>query len=277
LDDLAYQRLLNTIDSLPKRLVTILESEDNHLPASGSPAAKEDAELAVNEAIEVVNNQAWMFTEAAGDYIFGIARLLRSPVMTMAPAACARSVLDASARGLWLLEPAIASRLRLARSMALRFDGLVEQRRLLQEHPDSARVQARLSQVEEQARTRGIGLRFDRSGTLIGVEPKIPSATDLARRYLRADFDFRLLSAVTHSQNIALIATTYRQTPGHPQRMVKYGDPRWVQYLLTRPVHWYLRLLWAHVAYCGWESTELIKAMDAAADEVGVRGDLRPW
>jgi len=251
-------------------------------PREGSLGSREITRVKKSpddETFDTICFQAWQQIEAAGDYLFAVPRLLAEPAMSIAPFACARGVLEASAEVRWLLDGAADSEIRVARSLALRFRGQAEQAKFSDAWGSAvqkAHAVRRAASIIEAASSRGIELRTNRQGQTIGIGHAIPSETVLARDYLGAESDYRLLSAVTHSQGAFLLASSFRRSERRGF-VVKALDARMALYLLVKPTTWFARAAWTYFVYVGWNNRELSRLLESAFNAVGLSDKERFW
>src|SRR5437868_4124614 len=106
----AYDRLKAATSELPNAIGAYLDSLGaDQAPSPESPAAAEVKAHGDREAGLTIKGQAWLLLEAAADNLGAIPRLLDEPSFLIAPFGCARSVLEESARVLWLMDGQIDS------------------------------------------------------------------------------------------------------------------------------------------------------------------------
>ena len=251
-------------------------------PKDGSLGAREIAQIKScpsDEAFETICSQAWLLIEAAGDYLYAVPRLLEEPAMAVAPFASARGVLEGSSEVLWLLDSHIESYVRVARSLALRYRGLAEEAKFAMawgNADQSAHAHSRIAHVVEIATARSVEVRKTKQGQTIGVGPLIPVKTELARVYLAAEPEYRLLSAVAHSQGAFLLSSSFRRSE-RPGFVVKSLDPKMAMYLLYKPMTWFARAAWEYYTYVGWNNRELTALMENAFKAVGLKDKEWFW
>src|SRR5687768_9940331 len=98
-----------------------------HTPVSGSIAELELQTFPRAESVHTAQSQAWMLLEVAADQLTAFLKTVSEPLETIAPYTCVRSLLEAAALASWILDPTIDVRTRVSRSLALRYEGLVQQ------------------------------------------------------------------------------------------------------------------------------------------------------
>ena len=99
-------------------------------PAQGCPALRERDALPPELDPMNAYYQAGYLHEVTVDNVVAFTKLFHSPVPAIAPFVSIRAALDSSSIAAWLADPSIAPTERVARSLAFRKDGLVEQRKL---------------------------------------------------------------------------------------------------------------------------------------------------
>jgi hypothetical protein len=237
-----------------------------------SPAGRDAAVLGHRSDVEMIAGQLALFTETAGDFHFALVRLLTEPVMAIAPFACARGVLEAAARGLWLADGSLDAHERLGRSMGLRLETLLEELTIVRSSPQRSlvgfSVPKRIRELTSQAKVRGVTVNRAKNGLVRTIGADVPSANDLVRKYLDAEPAFRVLSAVTHGQSAVVIRTSFRQVVGEEAVAEKNITAATAAKLLQSSALWFSRLGWAHLKYRGWATPELVTRLDALFDEL---------
>ena len=107
---------------------------------------------------------------------------------TIAPYTCVRSLLEAAALTCWLLEPAIDARTRVARSLALRYEGIFQQQKWARAAgEDPSKAASRLDEVAKLAQTLGYQPLIGPTGQHNGAGIRMPSVTELIRDMLNEE------------------------------------------------------------------------------------------
>ena len=220
-------------------LTKLLDAADNvrdswgHMPAEDSKAMAELAEEASyrgdspwgQDPVQAAHNTAQLLAFGANDCARAMIRLLDSespPVY--AHIVLARAVLEHAGRAWWLLDPRIGVRLRIARGMNERLNGLSEQGRLPLNDEDKTRAKTRRAALFAEAERHGFRkVRRDRS-TPPTLEEERPGQTALIKLLLREQGDvslgamvYGLFSAVAHGTTFGLSSSVTMKSPGLPK------------------------------------------------------------
>ncbi len=198
---------------------SVLWNQYRHQPIPNSQAAKELAEFSRPESVGTAYSQGIVLIEVAADHVFAVTRTLTEPAQTIAPWACARGVLETSALSLWLLDTSISANERVKRSLAFRYEGFEQQRKLAQSTNgkiDPQLIISRIDEVEQVALKLGYEKITDKKDSRIGIGQNMPSITDIVIKMLNKEQDYRLLSAMVHAhywalQNFGFIKTYHDQ------------------------------------------------------------------
>ena len=150
----------------------------------------------------------------AEDHLIGIAALILAPDTVFTPLTLSRTVLAASARSYWVLDPAIAGRERLRRAMNVQLQSYRERSGLLDDGPSEDRDRlARLTlQIVQTAPKHGFVMGKGRPGRSRlwperWLDERIPSEMQMVEQLLRAEGEagignlaYRSASAIVHAQ-----------------------------------------------------------------------------
>ena len=174
-------------------------------------------ELASYKRIESVNlayGQGNLLISVAGDHLVAFTRLVTEPVQTVAPWTCIRAVLESSAKSLWLLDPEINIQSRVGRSLAFRYDGLMQQRKFANISNDSQAIQnitSRMDEIDSLSGQLGFDPVVDKHGRRIGIGEKLPYTTNLIQAVLGMGKNYRILSGMAHAQPSVLQELGFRK------------------------------------------------------------------
>ncbi|MEX0780112.1 MAG: hypothetical protein WD491_05565 [Balneolales bacterium] len=178
----------------------------------GSISSKELSSFQRPLSLKTAYSQGHTFVEVAGDQLMAFSRTLKEPIQTIAPFTCGRSVLESCSLAVWLLNNEIDSNERVKRSLAFRFEGMTQQKKLAV----SSRTKNGLDDIEIQtdkiiqtAKDLGYQVFCNRKNKITGVATRMPSITELIKNILNKEFDYRLLSAVAHAHHFALAQTSF--------------------------------------------------------------------
>jgi hypothetical protein len=172
-----------------------------HPAAAGSQAA---VELAASpdrtEEIGMAYDQGVILLESASENLSLFAKGLDEPAEPMGCLVNIRGVLEACAVSVWLLDPAINSTERMSRGMGRRIEGLEEMRKFAQAAKAEDMIAHALARLEHA--------RQKTADT--GIKPtKVPGSTEIIKRMLDFEVEYRLLSGVAHGQGWALMQAAY--------------------------------------------------------------------
>ncbi|MGD9116530.1 MAG: hypothetical protein PVJ61_05055 [Dehalococcoidia bacterium] len=176
-------------------------------PMPNSIAAVELSSTENAQAIQAAHNSGGILIKFATDQLSAFIRIITEPVLTFAPWTNIRSILEATAISVWLLDETINLNERISRSYAFRCKGLDQRVTFAQ----ATKNPSQLSDAERQRdkvlmKAKGMGLtNYDKNGKIKLISP-MPNTTNLVRDYLGEEDTYRLLSAMTHAHLWALIA-----------------------------------------------------------------------
>ena len=282
-----YERVRSTLDTLPQAIGEQMESYE-HRPIADSEFSKALDSSPEPEAIKSIYSLAMLAITAAADHMRGLERGLQEPVMTFAPWAIARAVLESSSLAAWLLENGINNNMRLSRSMSLRlrhlFDEAIYAKSMLNEEPEISRyfrqvephVNSRIDSLRSQAVELGISEKLDRSKRLIGFGNGMPSLTDLAELAFQEGSTYRLFSAVSHNRtwaSLALSMTRDNNISSISQNLTVDS----AMFLVTSAIDWFSRSAWSYFELHGWNTDLLATALEAQYDQAAMVQDIRFW
>lgn len=218
--------------------------------AAGSLAARDAAETEEG-MIQSVLDQAEAAITSAGTHFAALLRTLNPPILTIPPWTIARTILEASARSAWLLDPDILARERVSKGVVL----------LLQDREEHFRIFGHETPLQWKNEHRDIidevknFVKIERSHngrvTRIGEIPLRIKVTTIVKMALGAERDYRLLSALTHQRSTRQKSMTMHKT-GMELEM-SMNAPQYVS-LLAAPLRWYATAVWRHFIYCGYNT-----------------------
>lgn len=263
-----------------------LWNQYKHQPTPNSQAAKELAEFPRPESIGTAYSQGTVLIEVAADYTFAVTRTLTEPAQTIAPWACARGILETSALSIWLLDTTINSEERIKRSLAFRYEGFEQQRKLAQSTNGKINPQtiiSRMDEVEKIALKLGYEKIADKNGNRIGIGQVMPSITDITIKMLNKEQDYRLLSAMVHAHHWALQNFGFIKT--HSDQMIlenvkgayfeKHISEDSIFFLCTTTVTSISKALLMNFSLFGYDKKPLALAIDSAIKKIHPPSPLR--
>jgi hypothetical protein len=282
-----FERMRDTLSDLRDALAQQVRAH-GYDPQAGSPAALELTSFARPESLHTAHGQACMLTEVIADQLTAFIKTISEPVETIAPYTCVRSLLEATALGCWLLDPAIDARARVARSLALRYEGILQQQkwaRAAGEDPSNA--QSRLAKVTDVANSLGYPPINDSRGKHYGAGIRMPSVTDLIRDVLDNEPLYRLLSAVAHGHHWAIHKLGFTLAPSHDaaspitgitlRGVTKEANILAMTTLVLESAVALARTTWYHGLYLGWDRDRLVASLEGHFDRLSATDALRFW
>jgi hypothetical protein len=284
-----YRRMLEALDFL-LRAVGDLKDDNQDRWRTGSQAEVESATFPDAEAARTAYAPASLAITVAGDNMFAIGRALTEPVLTVAPWVLARAVLESASVAAWLLDPKIDARTRVSRSMSLRLkhlrDELTYVRSALDRRPVAKQaltvaiptVENQINGLSMVAQKRGITLRQDSRGNLIGFPDAVPAFTVLADNLGEAD-TYRLLSGLAHGRSWAVMALATRSAgvvAGVP--MIEQNlSANSALFIISAAAEWFSKPVWNYVLLNGWDLGRLTGVLEEAYDQLHMVDDTRFW
>ena len=106
-------------------------------PAPGSPAVHEQAISPHPQLLATAWCQSAQLIELGGEHITAFVKTITKPVEVLACLTCIRSMLEPCALASWLLDPRIDAHTRVGRVLALRYEGLEQQLKLIRADGES--------------------------------------------------------------------------------------------------------------------------------------------
>ena len=180
--------------------------------APGSPAVHEQAASRRPQSLVTAWSQSALLIELGSEHITAFVKTITEPVAVLACLTCIRSMLEPCALASWLLDPRIDAHTRVGRTFALRYEGLEQQLKLVRadggSENDLQEIQGtkdRIDEVDHDALKIGFAPIVNKNGKRTGIGESMPSATGVIKLMLDEEFMYRLLSAVTHGHNWALM------------------------------------------------------------------------
>jgi len=248
--------LTNLIQELMSKISELLAGEGPD-PVGGSLAEQQIAAHPWGSDVRNAFSQATLLIEISSDHLLSFKRAIAVPVLPTAAWASVRGVLETSALAAWLLDPDIDSSGRAARSYALRYAGLVEQKKFARSvGDDEALVQAteRIEEVVQQAIEQGHAPLTDKRGKQYSLGTRLPSMTELATSELDAEPEYRLLSAMLHGHQWATQQLSFSRAAGREQFLLEKSiSPVAILYLAQGAVRYLAEPLRRKFDLYGWK------------------------
>ena len=263
----------------------LAQDRDELFPYSSDSLAATEAVATADGAVRDLLLRARLPVLAAGDHLKALARILAPPVLTASPWTVTRTILQATARASWLLDPSLTVKERMARYLVLEYE---ESREL----PKRARAlkpglsldasngirQQRERELREKAQFLAIPLKQGKRGgiSMVGLTPTRIRTTDIVRDELDEELYYRVLSGAEHQERWALdflSGADVSGSAGHLREFTVRPEQYWT--LVKRPVWWYARAVWRYFNYLGFD----LERLEAALSEAGRSAELpeRYW
>ena len=262
--------------------------------APGSPAVHEQAASPRPQSLDTAWSQSALLIELGSEHITAFVKTITEPVEVFACLTCIRSMLEPCALASWLLDPRIDAHTRVGRTFALRYEGLEQQLKLIRTDVESENylqeiqgTKDRIDEIDHDALKIGFAPIVNKNGKRTGIGESMPSATGVIKLMLDEEFMYRLLSAVTHGHNWALMDLALTRAPeGGPSPDVGGGPVNMfektsrVDYLalfgLTMTSA-FAKPVWHQCNYAGWDKERLIGVLDNTFNKLGAAPTERFW
>ena len=280
----------SAIELLLERTSVFIEScPDN--PIKGSTLDQDLTSASRPESITTALSFGDLALEFAADHLSAFARLLSEPVDTMASFTCIRSMLEMTAIGAWVLDPALTSHDRIARVFAIRFDAIDQQLKLgrcISVDPQQIQsLEARLLTIEREAIGLGYKQLRNKKNSMIGIAVLMPGATDMIRDVLNDEWLYRLLSGVAHGHHWAIVQLGFQDASKNAGPMsvggisvTPYEKKVYVDGLALVGLHGFLafaRLIWNNAHYYGRDLLLLEEILEDVSDKMNAKPTVRFW
>lgn len=207
-------------------------------PKPGSISSEELESFQPPLSLKTAYSQGHAFVEVAFDQLMAFTRTLKEPIQTIAPFTCSRSVLESCSLAVWLLNNEITAEERVKRSLSFRFEGMVQSKKLANSSISENGIEItdiQTNKIIKIAQDMSYPIFRNKKNKIIGVATHMPSITDLAKNILNKEYEYRLLSAVAHAHNFALIQTSFvRYSDSEDDEVSLYEkslDPRFIIFL----------------------------------------------
>ena len=216
--------------------------------------------------------------------MFSLSEACMAPVKPFAAFTLGRGVLEFAARALWLFDADIESGERVARGMSLRHQGLDSQRKLatlpaaLNEHTDLDldKIAGRVREMVTKADEEGVKTLRDRRQKVIGFGSGMLKRGELVRSIPDGEFDYRLFSAVCHSESWALIQVGFQKLD-RENLVIKQGEPMNLSYVCVRSIEYFAQALWAQAHIYGWKIGPFARLLEETYDSLSLAPERRFW
>ena len=221
--------------------------------------------------------------ESGGEHLGVFVEMIAEPVRVIAACTCVRSMLEPCALAAWILDPRIDAFVRVGRVFALRYEGMVQQRKAARAlgatEADVAPITKRIDEVEQDA----LALRYPAvrytNGRIRGIGQPMPVTTDLIESVLGEEAIYRTLSAVAHGHNWAIMQLCYKAA-GPEGRFTKFEKTvsieglTWQGLVAAKSLG---RALWHRCLYLGGDRENLKELLESTLDAFGAQPKARFW
>jgi hypothetical protein len=282
-----FERMRDALVQLRDRLAAYAVPYGSE-PQPGSVGEADIKTFSRPESVHTAQSQAWILVEVTSDQLTAFIKTVTEPVETVAPYTCVRSLLEGAALACWLFDPAVEVADRVARSIALRYEGMLQQLRWARAAgEDPARAERRLADIATMATSLGYRPILDKSGRHAGAGQHLPSVTDLIGTTLNEEEHYRLLSAVAHGHHWALQQLSFDRAPrfdtssglsgARLSGLTKAANVTAFALFTLISARAFARTIWYQALYLGWDQTRLRELLEEVFDLLGARDELRFW
>ena len=275
------ERLASIREPLTELPEAVLAQDRDELsPYSSSSLAATEAVATADGAVSALLLRARLPVLAAGDHLKALARILTPPVLTASPWTVTRTVLEATARASWLLNPSLSATERMARHLVLEYEEsreLPKRARALKSPLSPKEIEVIRQRADRELSTKaqilGIPLKHGKSGriSMIGATPTSVRSTDIIRDEFDEELYYRVLSGAEHQERWALdflSGADVSGSAGYIREFTVRPDQYWI--LVKCPVWWYARAVWRYFNYLGFD----LQRLEAALTKAGRSAEL---
>lgn len=245
--------------------------------AEGSPAELEERNVDLGRHARNAHLYGAFTFLVADDHLSALARIAGHPVSSLAPATCARAVIESSALCSWLCDPKIGVYQRVARCYAYRYEGLCQQGKLKGER--EPKIDEQVDAMEAEALSLGYN-QITKGGKRAGVGVRMPATTELIRRSLDgpSGYEFanayRFFSGIAHGHFYAVSQFGFRAgdnpDPFAPESVLtKHADPAALAISGVNSVLAYTLAIGRLSRLFGWE--DVMPLVERSYDQMGLR------
>jgi hypothetical protein len=284
--DNLFERCINSITYLHDGVSSAYQHA-GFSPKTDSIATKEIAATKKREILITAYSQGAMLIEVAADEAMAFAKTLINPALTIAPWSIARSVIEASALGCWLMDIKIDEMQRIARSYAFRYEGLIQQLKYAKSQNQVKLVQSieeRIKKVECQAIALGYPPIHSKNNKCIGIAQLMPSITEIVDQILHKQATYRLLSAAVHAHFWAIKNLGFEMVPDadvptgannvsgvNVHFMHKALKPLSILAVTSEVITSFARIIWNRFLLFGWDKDNLLNILESVYDQLEMK------
>ena len=260
-------------------------------PSPGSQAADERARYSRPESLYTVSGIGVTLLDSVVEHVTLLVRAMTEPITTFACCTCVRSMLESASIAAWLFDPKVDAQKRVGRSYAYLYEGLEEQvkfGRAANVTPDKLKkAEDLMDKLEHDAVALGFRVISDRNGIRKGIAEQMPSATNIIKMMLDEEWAYRLLSAVAHGHNWALLDLGFTQAAVQPPQpsdgaltvaMEKSaGGILMHAFSVKRATKALAVPVWNKCLYFGWDKDQLAAILESVYDQMSMQPATRFW
>ena len=234
-------------------------------PTPSSLASREMGRIADTGLLDGARDQVNVLIDLSADHVSAFVRTVTEPVNTAAPWTCVRAALEAGALALWLADQNIEPLVRVSRSLALRYEGIVQNAKFLAARGDSQqadRTKEAIPRLEKRALAVGLERQKNKNGKRIGIGQRMPPITSIVALTLSEEPTYRMLSGVAHGHLWAARELSFRSVDADGSTrgrgfLEKNLEPESVAFLCSQAAAAILRPAMAKCAWFGWDVEDL--------------------
>jgi hypothetical protein len=255
-------------------------------PKMDSLASRELQTLERPESVLTAYSQGNSLVEVAADHLIAFTRTITEPAQSMAPWTMARVVLETCALSCWLLDTKITAPMRVKRSLALRYEELVQQTkfgRAANLPVETARTNERIEEVEVMAESLGFAKLRGGKDERTGIGQVMPGITEIIRDTLKAEANYRLFSAMAHGRSWAYSQLSFRKVGetdvlgNKAFFMEKHLPIEVVLWLCSNVARYFAQPIKCKCELFGWDLVQFNVILDDVFHQIGIRPDSDLW
>ena len=167
--------------------------------------------------------------------------------------------METSSFAAWLSDSSIDLPERKKRVLQFRFGALVEQKKCAESDASKTEIQRRIDSLGVECSTNGIEVKTNNLGSVTGLKPAKPGATQMIENELGMATTYRVLSAVAHGQPWALQQlchtevdpSAYGRTKDRPA-LSSHMEPVSVAFLAVTCAKATATAFWSYSKFMGW-------------------------
>jgi hypothetical protein len=236
-------------------------------PMPNSIGADELSSAENAQSVRTAHSQGTILIQVTADQLSAFIRAITEPALTIAPWTSTRNILEAASISVWLLDEHINLNERISRSYAFRCEGLNEMVKFSYATKDPSRIkkaEKRRDEVLLQAKKLGL-TKYDQNGKIKLIK-SMPPVTTLVHSQLNEEAAYRLLSAMIHAHNWALIELGFSPVANvpHGKLLGKSLTVESVCYLALVAIRVFQKQIICKCQLFGWATEDIQKTFDNA-------------